>query len=484
MYRRILFVMPNVRTLERAVARFVRRRRLWGADDRIAVAVSGGSDSVALAFIIRDLEHVGLGRPAGLIHVNHQLRGAEAEADEAFCAALAARLGWPIDVARVDVARIARERRQSVESAARDARYECFERAAERLGAAIVATGHTADDQAETVLLRLLRGAGTRGLSGIRARRGVYARPLLECRRAELRRDLAQRGETFRDDSSNLDLSIPRNRLRQSLMPVIEAMAPGGVRALARLAGLAEDDEDVLTKLAIETAGTLVLSRGGAPGRPEALEIDAAALRSIPPAIGRRVLRALAAEVAPRAAPGAVQLQSIWRLVQADKPRGHLDLAGLTVDRLGDVVRFSPGLKTRPPLRRAESLGPKRLDVPGSVYLPEAGVTISAERRERGVELSKDGARACVQADSVDMPLGVRTRRPGDRFRPLGSPGRRKLQDVLVDRKVPRDERDRVPVVVDARGRLVWVAGVALADECRVTAPEAGVVILKLRAKE
>jgi tRNA(Ile)-lysidine synthase len=159
-------------------------------------------------------------------------------------------------------------------------------------------------------------------------------------------------------------------------------------------------------------------------------------------------------------------------------------LAGLTVDRLGDVVRFSPGLKTRPPLRRAESLGPKRLDVPGSVYLPEAGVTISAERRERGVELSKDGARACVQADSVDMPLGVRTRRPGDRFRPLGSPGRRKLQDVLVDRKVPRDERDRVPVVVDARGRLVWVAGVALADECRVTAPEAGVVILKLRAKE
>jgi tRNA(Ile)-lysidine synthetase-like protein len=275
-------------------------------------------------------------------------------------------------------------------------------------------------------------------------------------------------------------------------MPVIEAMAPGGVRALARVAGLAEEDEAVLTRAAIETARTLVLSREGAPGRAEALEIDGAALRSIEPAIGRRAVRALAAEVAPRATLGAVQLQAIWRLAQADKPKGHLDLAGLTVDRRGDVLRFMPELETRPPARRAErrplrgaeKQGPKRLDVPGSVYLPEADVTITAERQDRGVELGKDGARACVQADSVDMPLAVRTRRPGDRFRPLGSPGRRKLQDVFVDRKVPRDERDRVPVVVDARGRLVWVAGVALADECRVTAPEAGVVILKLRAKE
>src|SRR5262245_28854313 len=112
------------RVLARAVARFVRGRRLWGADDRIAVAVSGGSDSVALAFIVRDLERVGLGHPAGLIHVNHQLRGAESDADEAFCAALAARLGWSFEVSRVDVARRARDRKQSIESAARGARYE------------------------------------------------------------------------------------------------------------------------------------------------------------------------------------------------------------------------------------------------------------------------------------------------------------------------------------------------------------------------
>ncbi len=474
--------MPSALTPARVVARFVRRRRLWGADDRVAVAISGGADSVALAFIVRDLERVGLGHPAGLIHVNHQLRGAESDGDEAFCAALAARLGWPLELSRVVVERAAG---QSLEAAARVARYACFERAATRLGATVVVTGHTADDQAETILMRLLRGAGTRGLSGIRARRGIYARPLLECRRADLRRDLARRGEAFREDSSNLDPAILRNRVRQSLLPVIEAIAPDGVRALARLAAFADDDEAVLMKTAIETARTLVLSRVGSAGRPEALEIDAAALRSVAPAIGRRVVRALAAEIAPRATPGALQLQAIWNLVQADNKMGHLDLQGFAVERRGTVLRFAlapgkgelPGLKTRPP-----SSG--TLHVPGSVYLPEAGVTITAERRDGGVEVSKDGAHGCLQADSVDLPLTVRMRQPGDRFRPLGAPGRRKLQDVLVDRKVPRNERDRVPVVVDARGRLVWVAGVALADECRVTSPEAGVVILKLRAKE
>ncbi len=348
--------MPASPSLSRAVARFVRRRQLWGPSDRIAVAVSGGSDSVALAFILRDLERLSLGRVAGVIHVNHQLRGAESDADEAFCVALAARLGWPIDVSHADVARLARDRKLSVEAAAREARYKRFEPAAERLGATVVVTGHTADDQAETVLLRLLRGAGTRGLSGIRARRGLYARPLLECRRAGLQRELARRHETFREDASNLDHAMPRNRLRHELMPVVERLAPGGVRALARLAALAEDVEAVLAGAAIETVRSVVLSRVGEPERPGAIEIDAAALRAAPPAIGRRVLRALVAELLPGAAPSAVHLQAIWDLARADKGKGHVDLAGLTVDRRGAIVTLRPGLKARPPGRPDRSL--------------------------------------------------------------------------------------------------------------------------------
>jgi len=483
--------MAAAPSVSRAVARFVRRRRLWRSSDRIAIAISGGSDSVALAFILRDLEGVKLGRVAGLIHVNHQLRGADADADEAFCAALAARFGWPIDIARVDVARLAGERHLSIEAAARAARYACFADAAAKLGASVVVTGHTADDQAETVLLRLLRGAGTRGLSGIRARRGIYARPLLECRRVALQRDLLVRGETYRDDRSNLDLAIPRNRLRHALMPVVEQLAPGGVRALARLASLAQDDEAVLTKRAIETARDVVLSPVG-PGRAGAIEIDARSLSRVPPAIGRRVLRGVIGEIAPGTAVGAVHLQAVWDLVQADKLKGKLNLPGLAVERRGRVLSVrTSGIEPGTPGTAGRSLSNKEgaaltLEVPGSVDVPAAGVTITATRRAGALDVKAPfgDRRACLQADSVHPPLSVRTRRPGDTFRPLGAPGRRKLQDVLVDRKVPRDERDRVPVVVDARGRVVWVAGVALAEECRVTAPEAGVVILELRAKE
>ncbi len=441
--------------------------------------------------MLHDLAAAGRAAVAGLIHVNHLLRGAESDADEAFCRALALRLGWPIEVARVDVGARARATSQSIEAAAREVRYEWFETAAARLGATVILTGHTADDQAETVLMRLLRGAGTRGLSGIRARRGPYARPLLDCRRAGLRAYLLARGETFREDASNQDPAIPRNRVRLELVPVIERLAPAGVRALARLASFAADDETYLTGAAIEKASDVVQGTPRAAG--ESIDLDVRALTGLPPALGRRLLRELAARVAPRAALGAAHLQDVWALALADKPDGGLDLPGLAVRRRGGVMTLMPGLKTRPP---AESPGrslkghgghlqtrpPQILNVPGSVDVPEANATITAEQSDAVTGLELTGrSRAFLQAASFESPLSVRTRRPGDRLRPLGAPGRRKVQDLLVDRKVPRGERDRVPIVVDARGQLVWVAGVAMAEECRVTAPEAGMVILELR---
>jgi tRNA(Ile)-lysidine synthase len=158
------------------VRRTIRHRGLLAAGDRVAVAVSGGSDSVALALVLSDVAAHAPWDVVGLIHINHGLRGDESEADEAFCRDLARRLGWPIEVASVDVRARAREHRQSIEAAARFGRYAAFEAAADHFGATVVATGHTQDDQAETVLLRLLRGTGGRGVSAIRARRDRYGR--------------------------------------------------------------------------------------------------------------------------------------------------------------------------------------------------------------------------------------------------------------------------------------------------------------------
>ncbi|HKW00684.1 MAG TPA: tRNA lysidine(34) synthetase TilS [Vicinamibacterales bacterium] len=470
-----------MRDLARLVAGTITRHALAGADDRVAVAVSGGPDSVALVFLLREVApDLGFAL-AGLIHVHHGLRGAEADGDEGFVRALADRLALPCITARADVASRARDAHQSIEAAARGARYEIFEHAARDLGATRVATGHTIDDQAETVLLRLLRGAGNRGLSGIRVRRGLYIRPLLECRRSELGRYLLARDESFREDASNLDRSIPRNRVRHDLLPVVEDLAPGGIPALARAAEWAADDEAFLEGEAIESARSYVLSDGAG------VQLKVEGLAGLPPALARRVVRLAVESAAPGVTVAGRHLDAVRALAAAGHGDGHLDLPGLAVERRHGVIAIGVrGVGADEDVEQTSAAFEYPLPVPGEVAVPAAGATIVTSRPNGEVPgplAARGGEVAVVQAASLALPLAVRSRRPGDRFRPLGAPGRRKVQDLFVDRKVPRSERDRVPIVVDADGRIVWVAGVTIAHECRVTAPSAGVVILELKRR-
>lgn len=454
------------------VGRTIRRRELLGDDDRVAVAVSGGPDSVAMAWVLRDLERNAGWRLAGLIHVNHRLRASESDEDERFCRGLAGRLGLPIVVKAADVLERARERRQSIEAAARIERYSCFEQAAIELDATRVATGHTRDDQAETVLLRLFRGAGGRGLSAIRPRRGIYVRPLIDASHDDLRADLAARGETAREDSSNGDLTIPRNRLRRSVLPAIVGDWPGAVAALARFAELAADDEQFLAATAREVSSAVALPAAGG-----VQQIDGRGLNQLPAALARRIVRH--ALEAAGAAPSFQDVEAVRLLARSRKARAHLDLDGVEIEKVGSVIRFG-GIES------VQALGAFEypLDVPGIVTLRETGAIIRASlKRGPAVRpiLGEPESVAVLQAEAVALPLTVRSRRPGDRLRPLGSPGSRKLQDLFVDRKVPGFARDRVPLVVDRSGRIVWVVGHAIADECRVTRPESGMVILELK---
>jgi tRNA(Ile)-lysidine synthase len=328
-----------MRALLARVGRTIRQDCRVGADDRVVAAVSGGSDSVGLAWLLAELAARDRG-PAvvGLLHVNHQLRGAESDADEASCRALADRLALPIAVASIDVGARARDARVSIEVAAREARYEFFDAAMPSLGATLVATGHTMDDQAETVLLRLLRGAGTRGLSGIRARRNNVIRPLIHCRRADVRKLLLSRGETWREDGSNEDVAILRNRIRHELLPVLTGIAPGGVRALARLALLAQDDEAALMHAATEFGPSLVLSNE-ADGR---VEVDAVMLSLMPPALARRLIRSFAADVAPGRNLASQHLEAVRSLAASDKLVGHLDLPGVLVAKRNGRLVLTP----------------------------------------------------------------------------------------------------------------------------------------------
>ena len=455
-------------TLAARVLADIQRHRLVPSGARAIVALSGGGDSVALLHARKRLVL------AGAAHLNHQLRASEADDDEAFCRALTGRLGIPFVSDRVDVASLARAQRRSIEDAARAARYAFLDRARDHLGADVVATGHTRDDQAETFLLRIIRGAGTRGLGVIRRRAGRIVRPLLDCTREELRAYLLAKNEAFREDATNADVRVARNRVRHELIPLLRSrFSPGVVATLAREAALAEQDEDFLSRQAIDLAGRIVLS-----GNDTRVEIAAAGLASAHRALSSRVAQIALARFAGRR---PIAFDHVDRLLglAGSVSNGAVSLPGQTAIKVGDVISL------RPDRRQAVELNSFAfpLSIPGEVHA--GGWTVGAAELspapERLMTWAGRGSQVGVAAAAVALPLAVRSRRPGDRFRPLGAPGGRKLQDFLVDRKVPRADRESLPLVVDGRGRIVWVAGQAVAEPFRVHDPSQGVILLTLR---
>ncbi len=475
-----------MRSLVDRVRRTIRRYGLLEPASRVVVGLSGGPDSVALTWVLRELAAEGAFTLVGLAHFNHQLRPT-ADRDEAFCRETAARLGLPIVVESADIRAAAARRRSSIEDAARDARYAFLDRAAAQLGADRVAVGHTRDDQAETFLLRLLRGAGPRGLAGIYPRARLVVRPLLETTREEVMAYLEARGLAFCEDETNRDLANPRNRIRHELLPYLrQHFSPAIVDVLAREAAIARDDAAWLEAVAGERSARCVhVTEGG-----DVVSVDVAALAAEPPAIARRIVRRALGQVAPARFLTFEHVEAVLELAGPAPPRGGLDLPGQRVERVGDRLVFRP----EPRRRGAESSdappGSSRADVavlavPGTVELPALGWAISAEPgvADEGLldQLSARALEVAVEAAAIELPLGVRTRRPGDRLRPLGLGGRKKLQDLMVDKKVARSERDRVPVVVDARDRIVWVVGLTIDEGVQVTGPSRAVIFLRAK---
>lgn len=461
------------------VRRTIDRFELLPPGSRAIVALSGGADSVALLAILRELASTGAFSLVGVAHLNHQLRGSLSDEDEAFCVKLAA--GWclPIRTDRVDVLALARAERRSLEDAARLARYRFLEQAARDLAADRIAVGHTRDDQAETLLLRLVRGAGPRGLAGIFPRAGRVVRPLIETRHDEILEYLKAARIDFRHDTSNDDLRFARNRIRHELLPILKQKYSGRiVEHLAQAAEILRTDAELLDALAAGAYERVVRTSGAT------LEIEVDDLASEPSALQRRLILMGLKAIAPNRFSGFDQVRRILSLAGRGEP-GPVDLPGVCAQRHGRTIRLRPAAAgTR--VRHAEEVGFRyQLAVPGEVAVPEAGCAITAEAGAAialtSMTLRREGDIAVVAADDLDRSLVVRSRRPGDRFRPLGLAGHKKLQDLFVDHKIARTHRDRVPIVVDKKDRIVWVAGVAVSEDFRVTSRTRDVVILKLR---
>ncbi len=403
------------RLLER-VQQTVSEQALFGDGDILVAAVSGGADSTALACLLAELAPRLGARLVGLAHLNHQLRAA-ADADEAFCRDLAVRLDVSFDSRRVDVAAEARARRTSIEDAARTVRYLFLNEMAAGRGATRVAVGHTRNDQAETVLLRLARGAGPAGLAAIYPRAGLVVRPLLDVRRSDVEAWLRARGQDWREDESNQDRAFPRNRVRHELLPwMVEAFGDGVVDVLARQAVVSRDDADWFELVATETAARLVLAE------ETALRVEQSALVALHPAIARRVVLATLRRVAATASParggsggafvGFDHVEAVLALGQAGS--GAIDLPGQRVEIRNGQLRFAPRAPdpAREGRRRgrpaatgvaAEPIGASAVskvsgDRSGAVPRPEVG-----PRGEASAEADGDAAGGPKRAGSVSL---------------------------------------------------------------------------------
>jgi len=383
----------------------------------VLVLLSGGRDSVCLLDLAARIS----GAPRAL-HLDYGLRESST-ADAEHCAALCERLGVPLEVRAPRT-----PRRGNLQAWAREERYAA---AAELADGADVATGHTASDQAETVLYRLAASPGRRALLGMDARAGSLVRPLLDVTRAETTAYCRERGLAWRDDETNATPAYARNRARAALRDLHPAAEANVLRTLATL----RDEAELLDALV-----------------DEALTDEIAALAALPPALARLCLQRLAGEGAPAVGPRARELLALG----AQGGTAALDLGGglRAVAEYGRL-RFERAAAPAPPAAAA------RLDVPGAAAF--AGGRLACEVGE--ALAVGDGT---LDRDALAPPLEVRAWRPGDRMRPLGLGGSRSLQDLFTDRKVPRERRARVPVVVSA-GEIAWVPGVATGEPFRVT---------------
>lgn len=442
------------------VERTIRRHAMLAGGETVLVAVSGGADSVALLHVLHALAPSWRLR-LHVLHVDHQLRPDSAR-DGEFVLDRARRLGIPAAVARVTVRAGA-----SLEAEARAARYAALEAHADHVGADRIALGHTADDQAETVLMRLLEGAGVRGLAGIPAGRGRFIRPLLEVRRVAILAGLHEAGLPWREDPSNQDPKFLRNRIRHDLLPLLNAAyRPDVVTALNRVARLARSAVDAIDRLAATELARLALDAD------DAVMLPLAALRALPQAVAAEVLRRAAARFGRRAPLRAWGHRGLRRILGSPLPRRPFCLSGVRVEVSTGWVR----LGAEPP----RLLGEHRLSVPGRLPLPEIGQTIEARVVDaKGYEVPRGGKRVAFDADRLPAFLTVRGRRRGDRFAPFGG-GERRLKRFLIGAKRPRWDRPRIPVV-EAAGTILWLGGLRRGAAAPVTGATRRVLELVLR---
>jgi tRNA(Ile)-lysidine synthase len=449
-----------VSKLAQSVLAYVRKHEMLKAGDRLAVAVSGGADSVALLRLLAELRGE-LGIVLAVVHFNHKLRAADSDQDEQFVAALAQQLGLELHRESADVSGCARKQHLSLETAARKLRYQYFERLLRQKQLNRIATAHTLNDQAETVLLKLVRGAGTRGMAGIypkleAAGGASIIRPLLGIGRKEIAAFLLDIQQPWREDKTNRDLRHSRNRVRHGILPRLERhLNPGVYETLAETADLARAEEDYWARQLDPLLPTLW--RRADDSKSPSGTLNRKALAALPLALQRRVVRGAAASLELR-----LEFRQVEEILETASFR-----QGASRRRPGQSMLLPHHWKVS---RKKDELyfelqdgAAKVLDyhyplpIPGSVAIPELGSRFEIKLIGRNA-IQGYNPQHLFDPELLTDGLAVRNWRPGDRFWPAHSKAPKKVKELLQDRQVTGPERKLWPVVVSG-AELVWLRG-------------------------
>lgn len=453
----------------------IKRYSLLDPGNRVVVAVSGGPDSVCLLGVLHSLAK-DLDLTLHVAHLDHMFRGKESADEALFVEGLAKKFNIAATIEKIDVPAFCRERGLSAQAGAREVRYGFLSNVAETVGAARIATGHTAADQAETFLMRLVRGAGVSGLSAIPPKRGNIIRPLIEATREDVLGYLKSAGLEYATDPSNAKPVYTRNRMRSDVLPVLREFNPRIVETLAAEASLLRDEDE-----AIEAHLTQMM-KGMLDQQEGIIAIKRAEFNALPAAFRRRMFRLAA---------GLIDVDSpALSRVQVDEALGFI--AG---SQTGRAMRLPQGLRVEREYERfnlskaleAENFS-HALTVPGTTTIPELGIEIESILLDGGSARETEDKNYRWQAlfdyDKIRPLLTLRNRRTGDRFCPAGMGGRsKKLQDYLVDEKVPRRKRDAVPLLCSGED-ILWVVGLRTDERFLPQADAKRVLVIRVRNAE
>ncbi len=447
----------------------IKRHGMLSGGETVVVSVSGGVDSAVLVHLLARLgEEYSL--RLVVAHLNHNLRAEESARDLVFVRSLARRLGLKFAGKTLRAGELKKAGR-SVQEAARARRYAFLEETARRHMATKIALGHTEDDQAETVLMRLLKGSSLTGLTGIPPVRGRFIRPLIEVSRADIEEYAKKEGVAHVVDSSNLKDEYLRNDIRLNLIPYLRKnYNPNITATLARTAAVLRADDGYLEEAALRAAREAVLEeRGGA------VVLDRGTVAALHEAMSSRVLLYAAELLGKRADISSTHIKSFIDVVKGRKPNVRCDLPGLKLTREYGRVIVSVPEEKKPVYFKAA------LKVPGVTAVRAAGFVLRATLLKKAPASLANGEKtAYFDFDCIEGPVIVRQFAPGDRMTPLGMRGTKKLKDIFIEKKVPRPMRAMVPVLSTGAG-ILWAAGVRQSGLCMVKKTTVRVLKVELR---